>query len=181
MSTTDIVPLRLVLAGEHSLSYNCIPTQTAESKTMNITIREMTIRDYDAVLALWQASQGIGLSEADSEQGIAGFLDRNPGLSFVARTDEQLVGAVLCGHDGRRGYIHHLAVSRSRRRRGVGETLVRHCLDRLKSAGIHKCHLFVFDDNEDAIAFWKRTGWLQRSELVVMSRYTEGNQADTLD
>lgn len=74
---------------------------------MSIVIREMTIQDYDEVLALWRTSEGVGLSDADSDEGVARFLDRNPGLSFVARDGEHLVGAVLCGHDGRRGYIHH--------------------------------------------------------------------------
>jgi len=74
---------------------------------MSIVIGEMTIQDYDEVLALWRTSEGVGLSDADLEEGAAGFLDRNPGLSFVARDGEHLMGAVLCGHDGRRGYIHH--------------------------------------------------------------------------
>ncbi|MFQ5903472.1 MAG: GNAT family N-acetyltransferase [Candidatus Binatia bacterium] len=79
---------------------------------MGIVIREMALQDYDEVLALWQTSEGVGLSDADLEEGVARFLDRNPGLSFVALDGEHLVGAVLCGHDGRRGYIHHLVVSK---------------------------------------------------------------------
>ncbi|MFQ5812529.1 MAG: GNAT family N-acetyltransferase [Anaerolineae bacterium] len=140
---------------------------------MSIVIREMAIRDYDQVLALWQTSEGVGLSDADSEEGAARFLDRNPGLSFVARDDEHLVGAVLCGHDGRRGYIHHLAVSNSRRRQGLGRALVERCLSALRRAGIGKCHIFVFADNQDTIAFWKSIGWTQRVELVMMSRYVQ--------
>ncbi|MBC8248084.1 MAG: GNAT family N-acetyltransferase [Anaerolineales bacterium] len=140
---------------------------------MSIVIREMTIQDYAEVLALWQASDGVGLSDADSEEGVACFLDRNPGLSFVARDDEHLVGAVLCGHDGRRGYIHHLAVSKSHRRRGLGRALVERCLSALRRDGIDKCHIFVFADNQDTIAFWKSIGWAQRVELVMMSQYTQ--------
>lgn len=107
-----------------------------------------------------------------SEEGVARFLDCNPGLSFVAREGGQLVGAVLCGHDGRRGYIHHLAVSKPYRCQGVGRALAGQCLSALRAAGIHKCHLFVFDDNQEAIAFWKKMGWTQRIELTVMSQYT---------
>ncbi|MBS1252121.1 MAG: Acetyltransferase YpeA [Anaerolineales bacterium] len=139
---------------------------------MHITICEMTFQDYDEVLTLWQATEGVGLSEADSERGIAQFLQRNPGFSFVARDGDQLIGAVLCGHDGRRGFIHHLAVCQSYRRRGVGQALVEACLAVLRGAGIQKCHLFVFADNLDAMAFWERIGWQQRTELVIMSRYT---------
>jgi ribosomal protein S18 acetylase RimI-like enzyme len=140
---------------------------------MDVTIREMTLDDYDAVLSLWQASDGVGLSEADARENVAGYLERNPGLSFVAHDGGQLVGAVLCGHDGRRGFIHHLAVRQSHRRHGVGRALAEQCLTRLDAEGIQKCHLFVFATNHDAIAFWQRVGWHQRTDLTVMSQYTE--------
>jgi ribosomal protein S18 acetylase RimI-like enzyme len=139
---------------------------------MSIVIREMAIQDYDEVLALWRTSEGVGLSDADSEEGVARFLARNPGLSFVARDGEHLVGAVLCGHDGRRGYIHHLAVSESHRRQGLGRALVARCLSALRRDGIGKCHIFVFADNQDTLTFWKSIGWTQRVELVMMSQYT---------
>ena len=140
---------------------------------MSVVIREMTIEDYDAVLALWQVSEGVGLSDADSEESIGLYLDRNPGLSFVAHGGKHLVGAVLCGHDARRGYIHHLAVSKPHRRQGLGRALVERCLTALRQDGIDKCHIFVFADNQDTIAFWKSIGWTQRVELVVMSQYTQ--------
>lgn len=140
---------------------------------MSIVIREMTIQDYDEVLALWRASEGVGLSDADSGEGVAHFLHRNPGLSFVARDGEYLVGVVLCGHDGRRGYIHHLAVRKSHRRQGLGRALVERCLSALRRAGIDKCHIFVFGDHQDTIAFWESIGWTQRVELIMMSQYTQ--------
>jgi len=137
---------------------------------MNCRIGPMTIDDYDEVLALWKACEGIGLSSADSRESIAVFLNRNPGLSCVARRDGQLVGAVLCGHDGRRGYIHHLAVNESCRREGVGRDLVAACLRGLQRIGVQKCHVFVFADNSDAIVFWRGIGWTRRDELTMMSR-----------
>lgn len=135
-------------------------------------IREMTIQDYDAVIALWQSADGVGLSDADSREAIGRYLARNPGLSFTAWDGDLLVGAVLCGHDGRRGYVHHLAVRPSHRRKGIGKALATRCLDALAAEGIDKCHLFVFAVNADAIAFWKRVGWTQRVDLDLMSRYT---------
>jgi ribosomal protein S18 acetylase RimI-like enzyme len=138
-----------------------------------VEIHEMTVDDYHAATALWTAVEGVGLSDADKPAAIAPYLRRNPGLSFVAREGSQLVGAVLCGHDGRRGYLHHLAVAESHRRRGVGRALVQHCLARLRSIGIDKCHLFVYATNHTAIAFWDRIGWEQRGDLVVMSRFVE--------
>ncbi|MCB0153428.1 MAG: GNAT family N-acetyltransferase, partial [Anaerolineae bacterium] len=82
-----------------------------------MTIREMTPQDLAQVLVLWQQAEGVGLSEADSPDRLTRFLEHNPGLSFVAINGNQLVGAVLGGHDGRRGYIHHLAVAANERRR----------------------------------------------------------------
>lgn len=137
---------------------------------MTVTIREMSSGDYEAVLVLWQASDGVGLSDSDTPAQIGRFLKRNPGLSFVALSDGDLVGAVLCGHDGRRGYLHHLAVHPHQRQRGIGRQLVQRCLARLAEAGIQKCHLFVFKDNEGARVFWQRIGWTPRTELRMMSR-----------
>ena len=136
---------------------------------MDYVIRAMEIEDYEDVLALWEASEGVGLSGADTERSIAIFLERNPCLSHVAHRHGQLVGAVLCGHDGRRGYIHHLAVSKVCRREGIGSALVARCLGGLQQIGIQKCHIFVFQANPEAMAFWDRMGWTKREELAVMS------------
>ena len=141
---------------------------------MSIEIREMTIADYAPVYALWKASQGVGLSEADSKEGIKHFLARNPGLSYIAVDGEQIVGAALCGHDGRRGYIHHLSVDQAHRKQGIGKSLVNRCVFALMQIGIAKCHLFVFGENEGAIQFWNKVGWSQRVELMMMSQHLEG-------
>jgi ribosomal protein S18 acetylase RimI-like enzyme len=141
---------------------------------MDARIQEMTIQDYDEVRTLWEESEGIKLSEVDSKDAIAQFLDHNPGLCFVARDDKQLVGAVLCGQDGRRGYIDHLAVRKSHRRQGIGRALVTRCVYNLMRIGIRKWHLFVLEDNQPAIAFWKELGWAQRVELVTMSHDVAG-------
>ena len=136
---------------------------------MNVVIQAMTIKDYDEVRALWQESEGLDLSSADTRSCITRFLERNPGLSFVARAQGQLVGAVLCGHDGRRGYIDHLAVRASHRRQGIGKLLVSRSIYHLMQNGIQKWHLFVREDNLEAIAFWRKLGWQQRIELITMS------------
>jgi putative acetyltransferase len=140
---------------------------------MTLTIRPMTPESYDQIIALWQSAEGVGLSEADSPEAIGQYLARNPGLSLVAWQDGRLVGAVLCGHDGRRGYIHHLAVRPEARRQGIGRRLVQECLAGLRRQGIQKCHLFVFRANEEAIAFWQAIGFTGRDELSMMSTYIE--------
>jgi putative acetyltransferase len=137
---------------------------------MSIQYDEMTVLDYPEVIALWQTSEGVGLSGADTLAAISTYLARNPGHSFVARHQAELVGAVLCGHDGRRGYMHHLAVQPAYRRQGIGQALVEHCLARLKAAGIDKCHIFVYSANQAGQAFWNKTGWVLRTNLVLMSR-----------
>lgn len=145
------------------------------SPTVNMSIlyREMTIEDYEQVYSLWEGSAGIGLSDADSRENIAQYLAHNPGMSFVAYEGETLVGAVLCGHDGRRGYLYHLAVRESHQRNGLGGDLVKHCISVLAAQNIQKCHIFVFKDNDEGIQFWEKVGWELRVDLVINSKYTK--------
>jgi ribosomal protein S18 acetylase RimI-like enzyme len=133
------------------------------------TISPLCIDDYDEVLRLWSATEGIQLRTADSQAGIALYLERNPGSSFVARVGGELVGAVLCGHDGRRGYLHHLAVAPAHRRRGIATALLSCALNALEQDGIAKCLAFVLADNHDGLAFWARAGWARREDLAVVS------------
>jgi N-acetylglutamate synthase len=138
-----------------------------------IDIRPMTADDYDEVADLWRNTEGIGLDEhVDAREGIAGYLARHPGLSFVARQEGRIVGAVLCGHDGRRGYLHHLAVATARRRKGIGRALVEACLTGLGSAGIPKCNIFLLADNELGKSFWIHNGWNERDDLKVLQKET---------
>ena len=137
----------------------------------------MTLADYAAVVALWRATEGIGLSGADEREPIRAYLARNPDMSFVALAGKRIVGAVLAGHDGRRGYLHHLAVRPNWRRRGIGGALVDASLTRLAAAGIPKCNLFLFDHNETGRAFWEQHGWSARVDLVVMQKPLAGANA----
>jgi N-acetylglutamate synthase len=138
-------------------------------------IEEMSIRDYFEVFALWKATPGIGLHEEedDSQDGIRRYLKRNPGLSFVARAEGKIIGAVLSGHDGRRGYLHHLAVAGTHRKEGIGKALVERVLARLKAAGIHKCHIFIFENNVSGQKFWKHLGWKKRMDIHIMTQTIE--------
>jgi N-acetylglutamate synthase len=132
-------------------------------------MREFQPEDYAAARALWLATEGVGLSPGDSEDEVRAFLARNEGLSLVAHEGDALVAAALCGHDGRRGYIYHLAVAPSHRRRGLGRALVARCLDRLAAAGIRRGQVSVFATNALAHMFWASLGGQQRSDLVVFS------------
>lgn len=138
-----------------------------------LQIAEMTVDDYDKVLTLWRSTEGIGLDEeTDSRDGMVAYLVHNPGLSFVARQRGRVVGAVLCGHDGRRGYLHHLAVDSAYRRQGIGRMLVDACLGKLGSLGIRKCNIFLFSNNEAGEGFWKHVGWRERSDLMILQKAT---------
>jgi len=130
----------------------------------------MVPADHAPVHALWRACEGIGLSAADRRPGIAAYLRRNRNLSFVAVAGGRIIGAVLCGHDGRRGYLHHLAVGPEWRRRGIGRALVDAALARLAAAGIAKCNLFLYDHNAAGRAFWRQHGWSARPDLILMQK-----------
>ncbi len=137
---------------------------------MNLQIEILDLIHYDEVMSLWKRCEGIGLSDADKRQNIEFYLERNPGLSFIAIDSNVIIGAILAGHDGRRGYIHHLAVAPSHRKQGIGRVLVEKCLCLLKKEGITKCHLFVFQKNRNAISFWETVGWLQRTDIKIISK-----------
>ena len=137
---------------------------------MNHAIRSMTIADFEPVLRLWQVTEGVGLNESDTRERVASFLERNPGLSRVALEGCSVVGAVLCGHDGRRGYLHHLAVAKPQRNRGLGKALIQACLADLARNDIAKCNIFLFSDHAAGEAFWRHNGWNKRPDLQVMQK-----------
>jgi ribosomal protein S18 acetylase RimI-like enzyme len=112
------------------------------------------------------------LSSADAFESIATFLQRNAGLSFVAVQHGRLIATILCGHDGRRGLIHHLAVAQTVRRQGIGKALVERALAALRGEGIEKCHLLVFNDNAEGRAFWRAVGAEERTSLGIFSLQT---------
>ena len=126
---------------------------------MTIAIADMDAGDLEEVLELWRTAEGVGLNESDTVERLEVYLRRNEGLSAVARSEGRVVGAVLCGHDGRRGYMNHLAVAESHRRQGIGSELVERCVAKLWQLGILKCNIFVYTDNENGSSFWTTAGW----------------------
>lgn len=129
-------------------------------------VRLMTIADYEQVYALWMRIKGFSMrSIDDSQAGVAKFLQRNPTTSVVAIEDGRVVGAILCGHDGRRGCLYHVCVDPDYRRRGIGKAMVVFCMDALKKEGINKVSLIAFTKNDVGNAFWHNVGWKQREDL----------------
>ena len=133
-----------------------------------IILRVFRVEDFDAVVALWRRTEGVGLNESDTRPGITSYLRRNPGHSFVVEKDDRIIGAVLCGHDGRRGYLHHLAVAKRHRQRGLGRQLVNACLAKLRKAGVHKCTIFLFASNVSGRKFWQHNGWSIATKIELL-------------
>jgi len=143
----------------------------------DIRIRPMTMDDYPAAMALWKNTPGIGLSAADGAETMRLYLDRNPDMSQCAWAGNNLIGTVLAGHDGRRGYLHHLCVHGDFRGRGVGRSLVARALETLRAQGLNKAHAFLFSDNEDGRKFWEKIGWTWRTDIGVVSVAVEETPA----
>jgi len=129
------------------------------------------MRDYPALSAAWRSTPGIGISSADSREGIAAFLDRNPEGGLIAEDSfGTIAGGVLVGHDGRRGYLYHLFVVPAYRNRGVAGKLVEEAIAHLNRQGIEKSHVFVFSENRQGRAFWKSLAWDERNDITVYSK-----------
>lgn len=134
-------------------------------------LRPMTIQDYTDVHALWSRTAGLGLHDIeDSQEGIAFYLNRNPDTCFTAWEDGKLVGTILAGHDGRRGYLCHLAVDAAYRRQGIGRQLVERAIAALGGLGIRKAALVAFTENQAGNIFWEKMGFTLREDLTYRNR-----------
>ena len=131
----------------------------------------MTTEDYEKVYQLWLSCSGMGLNNLDdSKDGIAKYLDRNPDTCFVAEKSDEIIGVIISGHDGRRGFIYHTAVNPEYRNQGIAKMLVEAAMDALKANGINKVALVVFDRNKDGNAFWEKVGFSVREDLVYRNK-----------
>jgi len=136
-----------------------------------MTIRVMTISDYENVYSLWLNTPNMGLNDIDdSKDGIEKYLARNSNTCFVAEKDGIVIGVVLSGHDGRRGYIHHTAVAQSEQRNGVGTALLNTAMSALEREGINKVALVVFGKNEKGNAFWEKQEFSTRPDLIYRNK-----------
>lgn len=136
------------------------------SETLTYTIREMKLEDYEAVDALWMGIKGFGIrSIDDSKEGVARFIKRNPTTSIVAEADGEIVGAILCGHDGRQGCFYHVCVREDLRKHGIGKAMVVAAMKALQEEKINKVCLIAFSDNQVGNEFWKSVGWTFRQDM----------------
>lgn len=134
-------------------------------------IRTMVIEDFENVYDLWINTEGMGLNTTDdSKEGITKYLLRNPNTCFVAEDNGQLIGAILSGHDGRRGFIYHTTVKKEYRKQGIGRRLVDSAMTALEAEGIHKVALVVFDKNISGNIFWEKIGFTVRDDLIYRNK-----------
>lgn len=127
------------------------------------SIIEMSLDRYDQLMNLWKSTEGLWISDDDDYDNLKRFLDRNPGLSLVALREGCVIGTIKCGHDGRRGYLHHLAVAENYRGQGLGRDLVGRCIKNLRQQGIKKIRVFVSDSNEKGQRFWTHIGFNEQT------------------
>jgi N-acetylglutamate synthase len=135
-----------------------------------VTTREFVIEDYDGAIALWNAVEGVEICEGDSREEVREYLKRNPGLNRVAEAGGKIVGVAMCGHDGRRGWIYHLAVATEFRRKKVGQRLLDDCVDGLRKAGLKRAIILVAGDNPAGHEFWLRNGWEDIAGAIPMTK-----------
>lgn len=146
-----------------------------------MNIRILTEADYDELYRLWQNTPGMGLNDIDdTREGVARFLRRNPTTCFAAEKDGRMVGSILAGNDGRRGYIYHTAVAVSEREQGIGGALVDAAMDALEREGIAKAALVVFARNELGNRFWQNRGFATRDDIIYRNKtITDFTRFDT--
>ena len=131
-----------------------------------VTIREMTMEDFEEVHGLWMQIHGFGIrSMDDSKEGVERFIRRNPNTSMVAESEGKIIGAILCGHDGRRGCLYHVCVHKDYRMRGIGKAMVVYAMNALKAENISKVSLIAFTRNDIGNMFWRTIGWTKREDL----------------
>ncbi len=145
-------------------------------------IVEMTIADYENVYNLWINTPGMGLNALDdSKAGIDKYLRRNPTTCFTAKENGEIVGVILSGHDGRRGYIHHTAVKQEKRYNGIGKALVDRSINALREEGINKIAFVVFRNNDNGNNFWDKLGFKERRDLVYRDKVISLEELERID
>lgn len=138
---------------------------------MNITFQAIHAGHYSQLMQLWTRAGQLAIRETDTPEALEKFLARNPNCSFAASSNNQLIGAVLAGHDGWRGYLYHMAVSPEYRGRRIGRQLVERAVEAIRKKGIPKIHCMVLRENISAQKFWISCGFEMRLELIDFSSH----------
>jgi N-acetylglutamate synthase len=139
---------------------------------MNYIIREMTNDDHEELYSFWKSIEGLKMDESDYQDNFNSFLIRNPNLNYVVIHEKQIIGTIKCGHDGRRGYISHLAVNKKYQKYGIAKKLYNICIEELKKQSVLKCNLYILGSNKSAYTFWQHNGWKELEHDFIMLQKT---------
>lgn len=145
-----------------------------------VVIRPFEFADYEGAHEFWLSIKGLGLNESDTPEAIEIFLTRNPGFSAIALCDQIIIGTVLCGHNGRAGSLHHLAVAPDHRCKGIGRVLVNYAMTRLADAKIARCNIFVYNANDQGNDFWLKNGWNDPTTWRVLQKHVIAESAPSI-
>jgi N-acetylglutamate synthase len=141
---------------------------------IEISARAFILSDYSQAVELWSMIDGLKLNESDTLDAISAFLQHNSGFSAVALDAAgKIIGAVLCGHNGRAGALYHLAVANEHRGRGIAQALLAYCFAKLTEANIPRCNIFVYNDNDEGNRFWLRNDFVDPSDWKVMQKHLD--------
>jgi ribosomal protein S18 acetylase RimI-like enzyme len=132
---------------------------------------EMNIKHFDEAYEIWKQSEEVALTIGDTKESFEKYLSRNPGMSYVCidKNSDSVIGTILCGHDGRRGFIYHLTVKKEFRGKSIGKTLLEKSISALKAEGIKRCMIMVKTSNDTGKNFWEKSGWNKRDDLIIYS------------
>jgi len=131
-------------------------------------IENFSLQFYEDVVIIWKKT-GISITSSDTKKEVNVMLNKNPDLCLIAKIDEKVIGVVMGGFDGRRGYVHHLAIDPEYQRKGYGKLLMDELTERFQKKRVHKVHHFIEKHNKDVINFYRKLGWEIRNDLVMMS------------
>lgn len=156
------------LARAAQRTYAAVCEEPARDGVKGYRIRPMTLDDYAGVHRLW-LDEGLVLRDSDDRELIGCYLERNPQLSLVTESEVGLEGVLLCGHDGRAGYIHHIAVRDEAQRHGLGQAMLEEAVHQLERRGMSRSHAFVVKENAKGMSFWRKVGWKEREDLQLFT------------
>jgi len=129
---------------------------------------------YNDIISIWRKA-GVSVGSTDTKDEIKRILDKNPQLFLVGKIDQKIIGVVIGGFDGRRGYVHHLAVDPDYQKMGYGKIIMDELIARFRKMGVHKVHLFIEKYNKEVVNFYLNLGWEIRDDLIMMSYVPDKN------
>jgi len=137
-------------------------------------VENLSIKFYEEAIALWKRA-GIDVGSSDTLNEINIMINKNPDLCLIGKLDNKVIEVVMGGFDGRRGYIHHLAVDPDYQKRGYGRIMMNNLIEKFRQKGVHKVHLFIEKYNKEAVKFYLKLGWEIREDLIMMSYVPDKN------